>query len=75
MTSKNQHVVLNPNGGWDVKGEGNTNATSHHDTQAKAIEAGKTIAKNQQSELVVHGQDGKIRQKDSFGNDPTNSKG
>lgn len=75
MTGKNQHVLLNPNGGWDVKGEGNTRATSHHDTQAEAIEAAKKIAKNQKSELLTHGKDGQIRDRESFGHDPSDIKG
>ncbi|MCB0511746.1 MAG: DUF2188 domain-containing protein, partial [Bacteroidetes bacterium] len=35
----------------------------------------REIAKNQQSELVIHNKEGKIREKDSFGNDPRNIKG
>ena len=66
----NQHVVPNPNGGWDVKGEGNSKATRHTDTQREAIGIAKDIARNQKSEAVIHGRDGKIRDKDSYGNDP-----
>ncbi len=68
-TSKNQHVVPN-NGNWAVKGEGNSKATSIHQTKASAIIAAKEIAKNQKSELVIHGRNGRIQDKDSFGNDP-----
>lgn len=64
-----QHVVQRDEG-WAVRGEGNTRDTSHHDTQAKAIDAARQIAHNQGSELVVHGRDGRIRSKDSHGNDP-----
>ena len=67
---KNQHVVPNPNGGWDVIGEGNSKASKHTDTQADAIAVARKIARNQKSELVIHGKDGKIRDKDSYGNDP-----
>ena len=67
--SKNQHVVPY-NKIWAVRGEGNTKVTSIHLTQAEAIEAGKTIAQNQKSELVIHRHNGKIRDKDSYGNDP-----
>lgn len=66
----NQHVVPNPNGGWDVKGEGNSKATRHTDTQREAISIAKDIARNQKSEAVIHGRDGKVRDKDSYGNDP-----
>lgn len=71
----NQHVTPHPDGGWQVKGEGNTKATVHTGTQKEAIDIAREIAKNQGSELVIHGADGKIRQKDSHGNDPFPPKG
>ena len=66
---KNQHVVPR-NGQWAVRGEGNKKVTSVHDTQAHAIETARDIARNQRSEVVIHGRDGRIRDKDSFGSDP-----
>ena len=42
---------------------------STHNTQAAAIERGKSEAKQDRVDHVVHGRDGKIRSKDSFGND------
>ena len=66
---KNQHVTKSDTG-WKVIGEGNQKATKIFKTQKDAIEYGKEIAINQKSELVIHGVDGKIRDKDSYGNDP-----
>jgi len=66
---KNQHVVPT-DGDWGVRGEGNSRLTSLHDTQAEAIDAAREIAINQQSEVVIHRPDGRIRDKDSYGNDP-----
>lgn len=66
----NQHVIPNPNGGWDVKGAGNTKVTKHFNTKDPAIKYAKEIAKKQKSELIEHGKNGKIISKDSFGNDP-----
>ncbi len=68
MAGKIQHVVPHSNG-WAVKGAGNQRATSTHGTQQEAINAAREIAKNQHSELVIHRPDGRIRDKDSFGND------
>jgi hypothetical protein len=66
--SKNQHVV--PRGSsWAVHGSGNSRDTSLHGKQSLAISAARDIAKNQQSEVVVHGRDGRIREKNSYGND------
>lgn len=58
------------NGRWAVHGEGNQRDTKLFDAQADAWEYAKRIAKNQQSELIVQGRDGRIRSKDSYGNDP-----
>jgi hypothetical protein len=66
---KNQHVV--PVGDrWGVRGEGNSRLTSIHDTQREATGDARSIARNQQSELLIHGRDGQIRERDSYGNDP-----
>lgn len=66
---KNQHVVKNGKK-WAVKGAGNSKATQNFDNQKEAIERAKEIAKRQRSEVVIHGRNGKIRDKDSYGNDP-----
>lgn len=69
-----QHVV--PNGDdWAVKGAGNSKATKITSTKQEAINAARTIAKNQGSELIIHGKDGKIQSKDSHGRDPYPPKG
>ena len=49
---------------------GGQQAGGTHRTQQDAIAAGKAIAQRERSDLVVHGEDGKIRSKDSYGNDP-----
>ena len=74
MKGKNQHVTPH-HGGWAVKGAGNKRATSVHDTQRQATDAAREIARKQQSELVIHRRDGRIRDKDSHGNDPFPPKG
>ena len=67
---KNQHVVSHPDGGWQVKGAGNTRATVRTTTQKDAIDIARGIARNQGSELVIHRPNGQIRDKDSHGKDP-----
>ena len=71
---KNQHVVKHPDG-WAVRGAGNERVTKVTPTQKAAIDAAREIAKNQGSELLIHGRNGRIREKDSHGNDPENIKG
>ena len=66
---KNQHVV--PRGStWAVKEVGSHQDTSTHRTQRGAIETAKGIAKQEKSEVVIHRPDGRIRDKDSYGQDP-----
>jgi hypothetical protein len=72
--AKNQHIV--PRGGqWAVRGAGNKKDTRLFDTQADAIAHGREIARNQRGELVIHGADGRIRDKSSYGRDPFPPKG
>lgn len=68
MSKKNQHVVTHPSG-WAVRGEGNQRVTSVHDTQQEAIEAARQIAINQESEMFIHGRDGQIRERNTYGKD------
>ena len=71
---KNQHVVPH-SGGWAVKPAGATRASSVHSRQIDAIDAARSAARTQNSELVIHGRNGQIRAKDSYGNDRFPPKG
>lgn len=73
--AKNQHITPHPNGGWQVKGAGNSKATVVTSTQWEAIKIGRDIAKNQGSELFIHNKQGQIRERNSYGNDPYPPKG
>lgn len=66
---KNQHVVTH-DGSWAVRGEGNSKVTKIVDTQQEAIQIAKQIAQNQESEMLIHGRNGQIRERNSYGNDP-----
>jgi len=70
MLKNSQHVVPDPDGGWIVKKGGSIRATKRFETQKEAIDYGRKISKAQGSEFYVHGRDGMIRHKDSYGNDP-----
>ena len=69
MSKKNIHVVPSGNG-WAVKQEGRSTPISTHRTQGAAEDAGRPVAKRNESELVIHRPGGQIRDKDSYGNDP-----
>lgn len=71
---RSQHVV--PSGdGWAVRKAGSSRATERFDTQRAAAEAATRFAKNQGTEVFIHGEDGRIRERNSYGNDPRSSKG
>ena len=72
---KNQHVTKHPAGGWQVKGAGNSRATVRTSTQREAITIARDIARNQKSELFIHGTNGQIHARDSYGHGPYPPKG
>ena len=71
----NQHVTPHPDGGWQIKGEGNSRATKRTKTQQEAIDIAREISRNQKSELLIHGRNGQIRDRNSHGHDPYPPKG
>lgn len=74
MSKKGQHVVPNK-GKWSVRKAGSPKASKTFDTQDDAIRHAKDIAKNQKTEMYIHGRDGRIRERNSYGNDPHPPKG
>lgn len=62
------HVSKNGDSGWKVTQNGETLST--HRTQANAGDRGEREARRDGVDLVIHGRDGRIRSKDSYGNDP-----
>lgn len=67
---KDVWVQQRDDGQWEVKKQGNDRASSVHGTQGQAADAGKKAAQDERSDLIIKGRDGKIRSKDSYGNDP-----
>lgn len=72
--SKGQHVVPNGNR-WSVRRAGAARASGIYDTQQEAITHAREAARNQKTELYIHGRDGRIRERISYGNDPFPPKG
>ena len=62
------HVSKFGNSSWKITQNGQRISTHH--TQQNAIDRGRQEAKHDRVDLVTHGRDGKIRSKDSYGNDP-----
>ena len=68
--NKNVHVTHNANGGWNVKSENTSRAMKTLSTKQEAINYGRNVAIGRKTELVIHGLNGRIQDKDSYGNDP-----
>jgi hypothetical protein len=74
MAGKGQHVV--PNGGkWSVRKAGSSRVSGTYETQKEATSVARERAINQGTEVYVHGRDGRIRERNSFGKDPYPPKG
>lgn len=74
MTKKNQHVVPHERG-WAVKRAGDPRTSSVHNTQRETIIAARKAAIRRGSEMVVHGKNGRIRERSTYGSDPFPPKG
>lgn len=72
--SKRIHVVPHASG-WATRREGASRVGSTHDTQAAATAAARGIAIRERGEVIIHRPDGRIRDANSYGNDPYPPKG
>jgi hypothetical protein len=73
--AKGDVPVVPGEGGWRVEIAADGRARSVHRTQAEAREAARELARRARSELFVHGRDGRIRERNTYGRDPRGSKG
>ncbi|WP_028455828.1 DUF2188 domain-containing protein [Chitinilyticum litopenaei] len=70
MANRNNVHIVQRGDKWGTLREGGERASDLYDTQAEAIDAGREMARSGQGELLIHGRDGLIRARDSYGNDP-----
>lgn len=69
MTS-NIHVVPTQRNGWAVEVEGSAGPAKLYNTQEEAIAAGTALAQVDKVELLIHGRDGQVLARNSFGHEP-----
>ena len=74
MAKGDVHVVPGDKG-WRVEIEGSGRARSTHQTQAEGRQAAREIARRSKREVLIHGRNGRIRDRNSYGNDPPSRKG
>lgn len=73
-TKKSIHIVP-ADDGWRVEREGQQRAVATARTQKEAADRGREVARKDRVEFLLHGRDGQIREKDSYGHDPRNIPG
>jgi hypothetical protein len=64
------HVVPTSDGRWGTRYPNHDEIKGRYDTQQAAIDAGRREARVNRMELVIHDENGRIRDSDSGGNDP-----
>ena len=68
------HTVY-AHGAWLNKIEGGAQLSAQYVTKAAAISGGQAEAVRRKTEHVIHNQDGTIRERNSYGDDPAHSSG
>lgn len=68
--SKSNVWVTRDGDDWAVRREGSQRASSRHETQREALDAGRETARREQVELIWQGRDHKIKGRNSYGGDP-----
>ncbi len=72
---KNYWTQKRPDGQWESKREGATRASSVSSTQAEAWEKSKDFARERGGEAYLKGENGRIRERNTYGKDPYPPKG
>ena len=76
MGRKKYHVTKTDDGNWQGKAQGGQRASVKSKTKEEAVRKTIEIAKKQQdSQVIIHKQDGKIQEERTYGNDPHPPKG
>ena len=70
MGKAKKYWATNHNDGWAVKREGSKRASSVHSTQSEAWKETRRLARGSEGEAFLQGKDGKIRARNTYGNDP-----
>ena len=67
--SPNYWVTRTDGGDWQVRREGAQRASGIYGTQREADARARDLAQKSQGERITQGRDGRIRSKDSYGNE------
>lgn len=73
--TKGDIETYNEGGVWKNRAQGNERASNTARTKAEAEAAGRQMAKDRKVEHIIKNLDGRIAQRNSYGNDPRTSEG
>lgn len=74
MARESRHVVPHGNG-WGIRKAGASKVSGTFETQQAAIDKAREVARREGAELYVHGRDGRVRERSSYGTDRYPPKG
>jgi uncharacterized protein DUF2188 len=77
LMPRKPQVAVEPraDGRWAVQTDGTKRADTLHDRKSDAVQRGRELAGNKQTELVIKDERGRVVGKDSHGRDPRNIPG
>lgn len=64
-----------PRGGWQNKIADSSRAANLHSTKEAAAAKGRSMARSRKVEHIIQDQNGKIQERNSYGNDPVRRAG
>jgi len=62
MAKRKYHVIPHPKDGWGIYLDKSDKSIKNFTTKDEALKEARTLAKNNDGELVIHGMDGKVLQ-------------
>ncbi|MCG3402145.1 DUF2188 domain-containing protein [Staphylococcus massiliensis] len=66
MSNKKSYHVTHDDERWQVKAEGNDQASSKHDSKDEAVNKAKEYAKNNGGQVIVHDKNGQIESNEEY---------
>lgn len=70
MSTRHRHHVVTHPDGWAVRREGSDKASAVLPTKDEAVGRAREIAERERGSIVIHGQDGRIQEERTYGDDP-----
>ena len=77
-TRKTNAAVItgpHPGGGWQNKIADSSRAAHLHSTKEAAADKGRSMARSRKVEHIIQDQQGRIQERNSYGNDPARRRG